>query len=120
MDFYELKKIENDNEKTYAYLFGKVILKSVEEQYVLIVDKFNKIIRLDYNQIPNLSLFDLLIIINCKIKKFNDFYYKLILTEGTITYKSDNVMFDKKISINNYSLLNINIPDYNDNNNYYI
>jgi len=120
LDFNEIIKIEDDKERAYTYLFAKVILKSIKEQYVLIVDKFNKIIRLDYNQIQNLELFDLLIIINCKIQKYNDYYYNLKLTEKTIIYKSNNLIFNKKISINNYSLLNINIPDYKDDcNNYY-
>ena len=121
LDFYEVKEIIDDNEKNYSYIFAKVILKSIKEKYILIVDKFNRIIRLDYKQIPNLELFDLLIIINCKLKKYKEckYYYELILTEKTITYKSGKLILNKKISINNYSILNIKFPDFNKKSNYY-
>ena len=121
LDFYEIKTIKENEEIKLAYIFTKIILKSFNDQYILIVDKFNRIIKLTYNQIPDLDLFDLLIIINCKIKKDqnNKFYYILILTDKSLYYKSKTLVFNKEISINNYSLLNINIPDYKEKNNYY-
>lgn len=121
-DFYQLKRIENKKEKNLAFLYAKVVLKNKKEKYILLFDKFNRLIRLEYDQIPNLDLFELLIIINCKIRveKEGDFYYNLdIITDKTLIYTSKNLIFNKKISINNYSLLNIKIPDYKEKNNYY-
>ena len=120
-NFYEVNPIEDNDEKTLTFLFAKVILKNIKEQYILIIDKFNRIVRLKYNQIPDLDLFDLLLIINCQIKKDEKakFYYILKLKKNSIIYKSKNLIFNKTISINNYSLLNIIIPDYKEKHNYY-
>ena len=49
----------------------------------------------------------------------NKFYYILILTNNSIIFKSKKLIFNKDISINNYSLLNVSIPDFKAENNYY-
>ena len=121
-DFYRIKEIENNEEKNLAFLYAKVVLKNEKEKYIILFDKFNRLIKLKYDQIPNLDLFDLLIIINCKIikEKEDKFCYNLVLTKNDSLIKvSKNLIFNKNISINNYSLLNIKIPDYKEKNNYY-
>ena len=69
LDFNKLKKIEDKDEITLAFLFAKVVLKNEKEKYIILFDKFNRLIRLNYDQIPNLDLFDLLLIIKCKIQR---------------------------------------------------
>ena len=121
-DFYRVKEIEDNGKKHLAFIFAKVILKDKIKNDILILDKFNRIIRLKYNEFKDLELFDLLFIIDCKIKKDNNnkFYYVLeSKKEQLIMYKTKNLIFNKNISINNYSLLNINIPDFQKDNNYY-
>ena len=75
-DFTKLEKIEDKDEITLAFLLAKVILKNEKEKYIILFDKFNRLMRLNYNQIPNLDLFDLLIILYCKIQRDNkdEFY----------------------------------------------
>jgi len=120
-DFCELKEIKEEDEKEYIFIFGKVILKNIKEKYILIIDKFNKIVKLNYNIIPNLDLFDLLFIYHCRIKKSpNDkYYYLLNLEKNSLIYQSKKLILNKSISINNYSILNVNIPDFKEKNNYY-
>ena len=104
-DFNKLKKIEDKDEKTLAFLFAKVVLKNKKEKYIILFDKFNRLIRLNYDQIPNLDLFDLLLIIKCKIQrdKKDEFYYNLnLIKDKSLIYTSKNLIFNKKISINNY------------------
>ena len=127
MDMKDKKK--EDESITLAYSLAKVIYKSIEEQYILLFDKSNRIIKLEYEELINLKLdmdlnfdlCDLLIILNCKIikDKDNKFYYILRLEEKSLLYKSKKLIFNKNISINNYTLLNINFPDFQKNNNYY-
>ena len=76
-EFQEIKEIENNKIINLGYLYAKVILKSIEESYILLIDKFNRIIKLKYGEIKesykelnlDFDLFDLLIIINCQITK---------------------------------------------------
>ena len=75
-----------------------------------------------YNQFEVLELFDLLFIIDCKIKrdKKNKFYYVLETKKDDLKmYRTKNLIFNKIISLNNYSVLIINIPDFKDDKNYY-
>ena len=121
-NFYELEEIKGNVKEEYAYIFSKVILKSIKEKYILILDRFNKIIKLNYEKFSYLDLFDLLLIIDCEIIKdpINKYYYNLLLIDGkSLIYYSKALILHKEISINNYSILNINIPDYNTTNNYY-
>ena len=124
-DFQEVNEIKSNKSITLAYLFAKVILKSYEDKYYLFVDKFNRLIKLEYEKSEEFGLefdlFDLVIIINLNIIKDEDnkFYYLLILSEESIIFKSNHLIFNKNISINNYTLLNIKIPDFKANNNYY-
>ena len=119
-DYNKLKKIENKDEITLAFLLAKVVLKNEKEKYLVLFDKRTRLIRLNYDQIQNLDLFDLLIIINCKIKreKGDEFYYNLNLKDESIIYTSKKLIFNKKISINNYTLLDIKIPDFKKENYY--
>ena len=69
----------------------------------------------------NLELFDLLLIINWKIKKSrdNNYSYDLILSNFSIKYSTKNLFFDKRIILNNFTIFNINFPDYQIDDNYY-
>ena len=119
-DFYELQEIQKDKSE-FLYIFGKVILKNIKEIYILIIDKYNKILKLNYNIIPNLDLFDLIFIYHCTIQKSSDnkYYYLLKLEKDSFIYNSKELILNKKISLNNYSILNVNIPDFKSKDNYY-
>ena len=118
-DFYEINKIENNNEIFIKCLICKVIEVDKFKDKIKIIDELNRIIQIDKDLFNNLDLFDLLLITNCKIKKSKDdeYSYDLKLTENSIKYHSKNLFFDKRISLNNYTILDINIPDFKKENN---
>ena len=121
-DFLELEEIKGKYKEKYLYIFSKVIFKCKKDNYILVIDKFNNIIKLNFDEFSYLDLFDLLLIIDCEIIKDpeNKYYYNLLINkEKSLIYQSKTLILNKKISINNYSILNINIPDYKKENNYY-
>ena len=83
------------------------------------MDKFNRLIEVDYETFKDLELFDLLFITKCEIKKSekDEYFYKLSLTNNSLYYSTKELIFNKFISLNNYTILDIKIPDYKNNNN---
>jgi len=102
-------------------LVSKVVLKDNKKQRLLIIDIFNRLIELDYNKFKSYDLFDLVLITKCTINKSKKdiFVFDLKLSEESIIYSSKELIFDKRINLNNFTVLDINFPDYKDNENYY-
>ena len=94
-------------------------MKNPFDKEIKIIDAENRIIKIDNNLFDDLDLFDLILITNCKIKKsIKDKYtYDLELTENSIKYFTKNLFFDKRISLNNYTILDIKINDFKEGNN---
>ena len=115
----ELSPIKDNNKHNILFLFSKVVLKNIKERYIIIMDKFNRLIEVDYETFKDLGLFDLLFITNCEIIKSekDEYFYKLRLTRNSLYYSTSELIFNKIISLNNYTILDIKIPDYNYNNN---
>ena len=120
-DVYEFKPIKDSKIIDIKFLFSKVVLKNQKKEYLIIIDKFNRLIEIDYNKFKNLDLFDLLFITNCKIQKSekDEFIYKLFLKENSLYYYTKELIFNKNISINNFTVLDIRIPDFSANNNFF-
>ena len=118
-DFYEINKIENNDEIFIKCLISKVIYKNPFDKEIKIIDAENRIIKIDNNLFDDLDLFDLILITNCKIKKSikDEYTYDLELTENSIKYYTKNLFFDKRISLNNYTILDIKINDFKEGNN---
>lgn len=120
--FHLLSIIDNDiKEFSVPCLFAKVILYNIKKKDIKIIDNCNRIIKLDYNIFKNLELFDLMFITNANLRKSNDdeYMYELTLSNNSFFYSTNKLYFDKNISINNYSILDIKFPDYKEGNNHY-
>ena len=119
--YSEIKEIKINNEISINCLISKVVLKIPQQKLRIIIDSSKRIIKLLYEMFENLELFDLLLIINCKIKKSrdNNYSYDLILSNFSIKYSTKNLFFDKRIILNNFTIFNINFPDYQIDDNYY-
>ena len=118
---HEYKPIEKDEKISLSYLFSKVVLKNKKEKYMVIMDKMNRLIEVDFNKFKDLDLFDLLFITNCSIKKSNkdEYLYKLMMDKNTsLYYSTKELIFDKNISINNFTILDIRIPDFSEGHNF--
>ena len=115
----ELRPILDYKKYNLMFLFSKVVLKNINDKLIIIMDKFNRLIEIDYEIFKDLKLFDLLFISNCEIQKSgkDEYFYKLNLTNNSLYYSTNELIFNKNISINNYTILDIKIPDYNENNN---
>ena len=102
-------------------LVSKVVLKDNKKQRLLIIDIFNRLIELDYNVFKNYELFDLVLITQCTINRSQKdiFVYDLKLSNESIIYSSKELIFDKRINLNNSTILDINFPDYKKIGNYY-
>ena len=120
-DFYKLKPIEDEYPIEIPYLLSKVVLKTSGENYVIIMDKFKRLFRFKSKLIKDLNLFDLILITNCKIKRSSnsELFYDLTLNNNALFYVSNELIFNKDISINNYTILDIVFPDFNLDGNYY-
>ena len=117
----EIKPVESDKEITIKCLVAKVVLKDIKKSSIQIIDHLDRLIELEYDKYNNLDLFDLLIISNCKISKSKKdaFSYILVELSDSKIYSTKKLFFDKRIRINNYTLLYINFPDFQNNYNYY-
>ena len=117
----EIKPIKCDKEIQIKCLFAKVILKDIKKKQVKIMDIFNRIIDLSYDKFKYLDLFDIFFITNCKIyKSKNDiFSYNLKSSNDSIIHFSKKLFFDKRITINNISILDVYFPDFQKNGNFY-
>ena len=117
----EIKPIQCDKEIEIKCLFAKVILKDIKKKLIKIIDIYDKIIDLSYDVFKYLDLFDILFITNCKIyKSKNDiFSYSLQLSNDSIIHYSKKLFFDKRILINNFTILDIYFPDFKKNGNFY-
>jgi len=113
--------IECDIEFKINCLFAKVILKDIKKKLIKIMSIYNQIIDLSYDEFQYLDLFDLFFITNCKINKSkNDiFSYNLKVSKDSIVYYSKKLFFDKRIKINNSTILDIYLPDFQKNDNKY-
>ena len=102
-------------------LISKVVLKSPQNKLIIISDIYNRLIKIEYNLFKYLELFDLLLIVNCSIKKSkdSDYLYDLILSNNSIKYSTKKLFFDKRLYLNNFTILNIHFPDFNEKYNYY-
>ena len=113
-DFYEFKPIKKNDSIDLDYLFTKVVLKNNADNFIILLDKFNRLIRYYIKQDDNINLFDLILITNCKIisssKKI--FEYELKLKDNSLFYVSKELIFNKEIVINNYTILDIAFPDF--------
>ena len=49
----------------------------------------------------------------------NPFYYRLILKDESLCYSTKQLIFNNEISINNFTIFDLNIPDFDENNNHY-
>ena len=118
-DVYELKPVDKKIISA-KFLYSKVVLKNINEKYIIIMDKFNRLIEIDYNKFKYLDLFDLLFITDCVIKKSkkDDMFYCLYLQDNSLYYSTKELICNKNISINNYTILDIRIPDFNETNNF--
>ena len=120
-DVYELKPIRDEKRIPVKFLFSKVVLKNKHEKYIVIMDKFNRLIELDYDRFKYLDLFDLLFITDCVIEKSkkDEMFYILNLQNNSLHYSTKELIFDKTISINNYTILDIRIPDFYEKDKYF-
>ena len=119
-DVYELKPL--DEKKISAkFLYSKVVLKNINEKLIIIMDKFNRLIELDYNKFINLDLFDLIFITDCEIEKSkkDEMFYSLYLKDNSLCYSTKELIYNKNISINNYTILDIRIPDFYEKDKYF-
>ena len=117
-DFYEIMPISNKYKIELTFLFSKVILKNKREEYIIIIDKFKRIIRYKSKYTKNIDLFDLIFITKCTIEKIDEYVYDLKTYTGTIFYFTKKLIFNKEISINNFTVLDIYFPDYKSINHY--
>ena len=117
----EIKSILGEEKVKIECLVGKVVLKVPNPKQLKIIDTFDRIIELDFESFKYLDLFDILFITNCEIQKSkNDEYtYNLSLLPESFKYYSKNLYFDKRIKLNNYTLLDIYYNDFCANNNLY-
>ena len=117
----EIKPILENKKIKLDYLVGKVVLKVKKPKQLKIIDIFDRIIELEYESFKYLDLFDILFITNCEIEKSkNDEYtYDLNLLSESFKYYSKNLYFDKRIKLNNYTILDIYYNDFCGNNNLY-
>ena len=117
----EIKPIQFDKEIEINCLFAKVILKNIKNKSIKIIDIYDRIIDLSYDVFKYLDLFDIFFITNCKIyKSKNDiFSYNLQLSNDSIIHYSKKLFFDKRIIINNFTILDIYFPDFQKNGNFY-
>ncbi len=117
----EIKPILENKKIKLDYLVGKVVLKVKKPKQLKIIDIFDRIIELEYESFKYLDLFDILFITNCEIEKSkNDEYtYDLNLLSESFKYYSKNLYFDKRIKLNNYTILDIYYNDFRGNNNLY-
>ena len=119
--FSIIEEIKISTKIQINYLISKVILKKPQDKLIIIADSFNRLIKIDYETFKYLDLFDLLLIINCEIEKSkdNNYLYNIIFSKNTIKYTTKELFFDKRIFLNNFTILNIIFPDYNEEYNYY-
>ena len=119
-DFYELESIEKNKEIYLEYIFSKVVLKNKNENFIIILDKFNRLIRYNYKVEEEIDLYDLIFITNCSIKKSpeNKFIFELLLKKNSLFYVSKDLILNKEIVINNYTILDIFFPDFSKENYY--
>ena len=120
-DVYELFPIEKEEKEEIKCLVCKIVLKDKLNKTIKAIDLSNKIIDLDFDLFQSLDLFSLLLITNCTIFKSSHdiFSYSLELNKNSIQYKTNSLYFDKRINLNNYTLISTHFPDFKDNNNYY-
>ena len=122
-DFFEIEPIKNKNEIKERYIFSKVVLKDRKKNFILILDKFNRIIKYDLKADDNIDLYDLILITNCYIIKSSEdkYIYELRINEkkeNSLFYVSKELFFNKEIQINNYTILDILFPDFKTKNYY--
>lgn len=104
--FTNLNQQKKKDENNSKYIFSKVVLKNNSENYIIILDKFNRIIKCNFINKQKINLYDLIIIINCSIKKSleDEFIYELKLNKNSLFHISKELILNKEISINNYTI----------------
>ena len=107
-------EIKDKVEEEVKYLIVKVVLKDIENNIILLIDSFNRLIKIEYKSFEKLNLFDLILLVNYKLKesKDNDYTYDLILSKDSIFYSTNKLFFDKRILLNNFTILDIYFPDF--------
>ena len=117
----EIKPILSFEQIKINYLLVKVVLKDLKKKQIKVIDTFDRIIELEYESFKHLNLFDILFITDCQIQKskIDDFTYNLTLTSESFVFVSKDLYFDKRIKLNNYTLLDIYYLDFNEKNNLY-
>ena len=120
-DYYEILPIDKEEKEEIKCLVCKIVLKEQKDKIIKAIDLSNRIIDLDFDLFQSLDLFSLLLITNCTICKSNNdiFSYSLQLNKNSIQYNTNTLYFDKRISLNNYTLINVQFPDFKHDNNYY-
>ena len=122
-DFFEIEPIKEKNKIKERCIFSKVVLKDRKKKFILILDKFNRIIKYDLKADDDIDLYDLILITNCYIIKSSEdkYIYELRLDEkkeNSLFYVSKKLFFNKEIQINNYTILDIVFPDFRTKNYY--
>ena len=119
-DFCELKPVDEKSKNELSFIFSKIVLKNKKEKYIIMLDEYHRIIRYKNNIIDNLNLYDLILIIKCTLLKArkDDLIYDLKLKENSIFHICKDLILNKQITINNYTIIDIFFPDFNKSSNY--
>ena len=65
--FYEFKPIKKNDSIDLNYVYSKFVLKNNQENFIIILGKFNRLIKYYLKENEDIDLFDLILITNCKI-----------------------------------------------------